>query len=153
MSSASPKRNRSKVQKKGSHGGSRAGAGQKPSSSKLAVTAKGASTLHTMGFKADDGTKVTTTTGATTSAGATAASGSSSDEFRRSDVLSVKSSILTTSLSARIAAPSEIRKGIGRFYPLLNEKIPGAGAPWTPLESLGALRAPRVGASRLLQLD
>ena len=55
--------------------------------------------------------------------------------------------------SARIAAPSEIRKGIGRFYPLLNEIIPGAGAPWTPLESIGALRAPRVGASRLLQLD
>ena len=65
----------------------------------------------------------------------------------------LKSSILTTSFSARIAAPSDIRKGIGRFYPLLNEKIPGAGAPWTPLESLGALRAPRVGASRLLQLD
>ena len=68
------------MQKKGSHGGSRAGAGRKPSSSKLAVAAKGASTLRTMGFKADDGTKVTTTTGATTSAGATAASGSSSDE-------------------------------------------------------------------------
>ena len=74
MSSASPKRNRSKVQKKGSHGGSRAGAGRKPSSSKLTVAAKGTSTLHTMGFKADDGTKATTTTGATTSAGATAAS-------------------------------------------------------------------------------
>ena len=131
MSSASPKRNRSKVQKKDSHGGSRDGAGRKPSSSKLAVAAKGTFTLHTMGFKkaddeADDGT---TTSGL------------------------IKSSILTTSLSARIAAPSEIRKGIGRFYPLLNEKIPGAGAPWTPLESLGALRAPRVGASRLLQLD
>ena len=70
--------------------------------------------------------------------------------IRRSDALKVKSSILTTSFSARIG---EIRKGIGRFYPLLNEKIPGPGAPWTPLESLGALRAPRVGASRLLQLD
>ena len=97
----------------------------------LAVAAKGTFTLHTMGFKkaddeADDGT---TTSGL------------------------IKSSILTTSLSARIAAPSEIRKGIGRLYPLLNEKIPGAGAPWTPLESLGALRAPRIGASRLLQLD
>ena len=61
MSSASPKRNRSKVQKKGSHGGSRDGAGRKPSSSKLAVAAKGTFTLHTMGFKkaddeADDGT-------------------------------------------------------------------------------------------------
>ena len=54
MSSASPKRNRSKVQKKGSHGGSRAGAGRKPSSSKLAVAAKGTFTLNTMGFKADD---------------------------------------------------------------------------------------------------
>ena len=75
MSSASPKRNRSKVQKKGSHGGSRAGAGRKPSSSKLAVAAKGTFTLNTMGFKADG-----TTTGATTSAGATVASGSSSDE-------------------------------------------------------------------------
>ena len=61
------------------------------SSSKLAVAAKGTFTLHTMGFKkaddeADDGT---TTSGL------------------------IKSSILTTSLSARIAAPSEIRKGIG----------------------------------------
>ena len=60
MSSASPKRNRSKVQKKGSHGGSRDGAGRKPSSSKLAVAAKGTFTLHTMGFnahnEADDGT-------------------------------------------------------------------------------------------------
>ena len=76
MSSASPKRNRSKVQKKGSHGSSRDGAGRKPSSSKLAVAAKGTFTLHTMGFKkaddeADDGT---TTSGL------------------------IKSSILTTSL-------------------------------------------------------
>ena len=54
MSSASPKRNRSKVQKKGSHGGSRDGAGRKPSSSKLAVAAKGTFTLHTMGFKKAD---------------------------------------------------------------------------------------------------
>ena len=54
MSSASPKRNRPKVQKKGSHGGSRDGAGRKPSSSKLAVAAKGTFTLHTMGFKKAD---------------------------------------------------------------------------------------------------
>jgi hypothetical protein len=85
-----------------------------------------------MGFKADDGTKVTTTTGATTSAGATAASGSSSDEYRRSDVLSVKSSILTTSFSARIAAPSDIRKGIRRFYPLLKISR-GLAPPGPPL--------------------
>jgi len=69
------------VQKtKGSHGGARANAGRKPSTSKLAAAAMGTSTLHTMGFKADYGTKATTATCVATSTGATAASGSSSDD-------------------------------------------------------------------------
>ena len=60
---SSPKRNRAKVQKtKGSHGGARANAGRKPNTSKLTAAAMGTSTLHTMGFKADYGTKATTAT-------------------------------------------------------------------------------------------
>jgi hypothetical protein len=44
--------------------------------------------------------------------------------------------------SARIAASSEIRKGIGRFYPLLNEKVPGAGPP-----SKASARFARLGSA------
>ena len=123
MSSASPKRNRSKVQKKGSHGGSRDGAGRKPSSSKLAVAAKGTFTLHTMGFKkaydeADDGT---TTSGL------------------------IKSSILTTSrvLGLRLRLKSVRESGV--FIRYSTKKSRGLAPPGPPLKA--SARFARLGSA------
>ena len=112
---SSPKRNRAKVQKtKGSHGGARANAGRKPSTSKLHKWCAATSLPHLLHH-----------------------------------FTSKKSSIRHHIFRARIAALSEICKGIGRFI-RYSAKISRGLRPLDPPWGFGAARrTARIGASRL----